>query len=161
MIAVYPGTFDPITIGHLDLIERVSKLFSVVYVAVAENVQKRTLFSLEDRLFFTQQACKHWNNIQVLPCTGLMKDFVLEHQINVMIRGIRSSTDFEYEFQLAGMNHALMPQVETIFFSTQPSLQFISSSFIRELLRFKPQEALPFLPSPIQQTILSTYLAQK
>ena len=133
VIAIYPGTFDPITLGHEDIVARASKLFDTVIVAVAAAHHKKTLFSLDDRLFMAREVLKSNAKVKVMPFDGLMRDFVREHHVKVMVRGVRIGTDFDYEFQLAGMNRQLMPDVETVFLTPSAPYQFISSTFVREI----------------------------
>ena len=131
--AVYPGTFDPMTLGHVDLVRRASRLFGSVIVAVAAGHHKRTLFSLEERLAIAQEACSAWPHVRVLPFDGLLRDFVVAQGATVVVRGLRAVSDFEYEFQMAGMNRQLMPDVETLFLTPSDAYQFVSGTFVREI----------------------------
>ena len=133
VIAVYPGTFDPMTLGHEDLVRRASRLFGSVIVAVAAGHHKRTLFSLEERLALAKQACAAWPHVRVLPFDGLLRDFVVAQGAGVVVRGLRAVSDFEYEFQMAGMNRQLMPDVETLFLTPSDAYQFVSGTFVREI----------------------------
>jgi pantetheine-phosphate adenylyltransferase len=133
VIAVYPGTFDPITLGHEDVVRRATQLFSRVIVAVAAGHHKKALFSLEDRIAMAQEAVKGYPQVEVASFSGLMRDFVVSRGAKAMVRGLRAVTDFDYEFQLAGMNRSLMPQVETVFLTPSDKYQFISSTFVREI----------------------------
>lgn len=133
VIAVYPGTFDPITLGHEDMLRRAAQLFDQVIVAVAAGHHKKTLFSLEERMAMVRDATQAYPQIQVESFSGLMRDFVVDRGAKVMVRGIRGATDFDYEFQLAGMNRSLMPDVETIFMPPNEKYQFISSTLVREI----------------------------
>ncbi|MDD2810787.1 pantetheine-phosphate adenylyltransferase [Rhodoferax sp.] len=133
LIAVYPGTFDPITLGHEDVIRRAAQLFGHVIVAVAAGHHKKTLFTLPERIEMTQEAVKPYPGVQVESFTGLMRDFVVARGARAMVRGLRAVTDFDYEFQLAGMNRSLMPDVETVFLTPGDKYQFISSTFVREI----------------------------
>jgi len=133
LIAVYPGTFDPMTLGHEDLIRRASRLFGTVIVAVAVGHHKRALFSLEERLAMAQQACAALPQVRVLPFDGLLRDFVVGQGARVVVRGLRAVSDFEYEFQMAGMNRQLMPDVETLFLTPSDAFQFVSGTFVREI----------------------------
>lgn len=119
VIAVYPGTFDPITLGHQDLIRRGAALFGSVIVAVAAAHHKKTLFSLDERLDTVRDVVKDLDNVQVASFTGLVRDFAVAHGAKVMLRGVRSVTDFDFENQLAGMNRALAPDVDTVFFDAR------------------------------------------
>ena len=109
--AVYPGTFDPLTNGHLDLIARASRIFPKVYVGVATSAGKHPLLSLEERLYCARLVCADFANVEPLPVTGLLKDFVMSHDVGVIVRGARAVSDFEYEFQMAGMNRQLIPEI--------------------------------------------------
>lgn len=133
VLAVYPGTFDPITLGHEDLVRRATQLFDRVIVAVAAGHHKKTLFSLQERIDMVREAVKPYPQVQVESFSGLMRDFVVAHGGKAMVRGLRAVTDFDYEFQLAGMNRALMPDVETVFLTPGDKYQFISSTFVREI----------------------------
>jgi len=132
-IAVYPGTFDPITLGHQDMIERGASLFGTLIVAVAAAHHKKTLFSLQERLDMVQDAVAPFANVQVLPFGGLVRDFAVTQQAQAMLRGVRSVTDFDFEAQLAGMNRVLAPQVQTVFLTPDSRYQFISSTLVREI----------------------------
>jgi len=133
VIAVYPGTFDPITLGHEDVVRRATQLFSRVIVAVAAGHHKKALFSLEERMAMTREAVKAYPQVQVESFSGLLRDFVVSQGAKAMVRGLRAVTDFDYEFQLAGMNRSLMPDVETVFLTPSDKYQFISSTFVREI----------------------------
>ena len=133
VIAVYPGTFDPITLGHEDIVHRATQLFGTVIVAVAAGHHKKTLFSLEERLDMVREAVAPYPQVSVASFHGLVRDFVVDNGGKAMVRGLRAVTDFDYEFQLAGMNRALMPEVETVFLTPGDKFQFISSTFVREI----------------------------
>ena len=133
VLAVYPGTFDPITLGHEDVVRRATQLFGRVIVAVAAGHHKSTLFSVEERLNMVRQSVKDYPQVQVETFSGLLRDFVVQRGGKAMVRGLRAVTDFDYEFQLAGMNRTLMPEVETVFLTPSDKYQFISSSFVREI----------------------------
>ncbi len=135
--AVFPGTFDPITLGHQDLIRRSAILFSTVIVAVAAAHHKKTMFTLDERLETVREVFADLGNVRVEPFTGLVRDFAVDHGASVMVRGVRSVTDFDYEAQLAGMNHALAPDVDTIFLTPDSRYQFISSTLVREIATLK------------------------
>jgi pantetheine-phosphate adenylyltransferase len=137
VIAVFPGTFDPITLGHQDLILRGAKLFDTVVVAVAAAHHKKTLFSLEERLDTVREVVKPWGNVRVEPFTGLVRDFAVAQGARAMLRGVRSVTDFDYESQLAGMNRALAPDIDTVFLTPDSRFQFISSTLVREIATLK------------------------
>jgi pantetheine-phosphate adenylyltransferase len=137
VIAVFPGTFDPITLGHQDLIRRSARMFSTVIVAVAAAHHKKTLFTLQERLDTVQQVFSSLGNVRVEQFTGLVRDFAVSHGATAMVRGVRSMTDFDYEAQLAGMNRSLAPDVETVFLTPDSRYQFISSTLVREIATLK------------------------
>lgn len=133
VIAVYPGTFDPMTLGHVDVVRRATQLFGRVIVAVAAGHHKKTMFSLDERMAMVREAIKIYPQVEVESFSGLMRDFVVARGGKAMVRGLRAVTDFDYEFQLAGMNRSLMPDVETVFLAPSDQFQFISSTFVREI----------------------------
>jgi pantetheine-phosphate adenylyltransferase len=133
VIAVYPGTFDPMTLGHIDVVRRAAQLFDRIIVAVAAGHHKKTLFTLAERMAMVQELVKPYPQVSVETFSGLMCDFVVARGGKAMIRGLRAVTDFDYEFQLAGMNRSLMPDVETVFLTPSDKYQFISSTFVREI----------------------------
>jgi pantetheine-phosphate adenylyltransferase len=132
-IAVYSGTFDPITLGHQDVISRAAKLFDVVIVGVSVAHSKKTLFSLAARIELTQYAMKNIANIQVLPFDGLIVDFCVAQGAQTIVRGIRNATDLDYEAQMAAMNRKLRSTIDTVFLLPTPDLQCISSTLVREI----------------------------
>ena len=131
--AVYPGTFDPMTLGHEDVVRRATQLFDRVIVAVAAGHHKKALFSLDERIAMVREAVKIYPQVTVESFSGLLRDFVVARGGKAMVRGLRAVTDFDYEFQLAGMNRSLMPDVETVFLTPSDKYQFISSTFVREI----------------------------
>ncbi len=133
LIAVYPGTFDPMTLGHEDLMRRASRLFDRLILAVAVGHHKRTMFTIDERLAIATEIAAPYSNIEVIPFRGLLSDFVVAHSGKVVIRGLRAVSDFEYEFQMAGMNRQLMPEVETLFLTPSDQYQFVSGTFVREI----------------------------
>ncbi len=133
VIAVYPGTFDPITLGHEDVVRRATQLFDHVILAVAAGHHKKSMFSLEERMDMARQVVKDYPQVEVQSFAGLLRDFVVARGAKAMVRGLRAVTDFDYEFQLAGMNRSLMPNVETVFLTPSDKYQFISSTFVREI----------------------------
>jgi pantetheine-phosphate adenylyltransferase len=137
VIAVFPGTFDPITLGHQDLIRRSAGLFGTVIVAVAAAHHKKTLFTLDERLALVREVFAPLSNVQVDSFTGLVRDFAVARGARAMVRGVRSVTDFDYEAQLAGMNRALAPDVETVILTPDSRYQFISSTLVREIATLK------------------------
>lgn len=132
-IAVYPGTFDPITLGHEDLVHRAANLFDEVIVAVAGSTNKSTLFSLEERVQLARSVFAPYPNVKVVGFSGLLMQFVQEQGAQVVVRGLRAASDFEYEFQLAGMNRKLYPKLETLFLTPSEQYMFVSSSLVREV----------------------------
>ncbi len=130
---IYPGTFDPITNGHTDLIERAGRLFDEVTVAVACNPKKQPLLNLEERCELVRQATAHVPNVKVIGFSNLLADFAREQGAKVILRGLRAVSDFEYEFQLADMNRKLAPEVESVFLTPANQLSYISSTLIREI----------------------------
>jgi len=133
VIALYPGTFDPITLGHEDIVRRAARMFDTVVIAVARAHHKKTMFTLEQRLDMTRQALADCPNVQVQTFDGLVIEFAKSLHARTMVRGIRSMTDFDYEFQLAGMNRKLAPAIDTVFLNTLDVHQCISSTLVREI----------------------------
>ena len=131
-IAVYPGTFDPITLGHEDIVRRAADLFDEVIVAVAGSTNKRTLFSLDERVALAKGVFTA-SNVRVVGFNSLLMQFVQEQGAQMVVRGLRAASDFEYEFQLAGMNRKLYPKLETIFFTPSEQYMFVSSTLVREV----------------------------
>ncbi len=131
--AVYPGTFDPITNGHEDLIQRASRLFDEVVVGVAASQAKRPFFSLDERVEIAGQVLAPYANVRVMPFRGLLSEFVKDQAASVIVRGLRAVSDFEYEFQLAGMNRRLAPGVETLFLTPSDKYLFLSATIVREI----------------------------
>ena len=131
--AVYPGTFDPMTLGHEDLMRRAASLFDRLVLAVAAGHHKRTMFTVDERLDMAREIATPYANVEVVPFRGLLRDFVVEQGGHVVVRGLRAVSDFEYEFQMAGMNRQLMPEVETLFLTPSDQYQFVSATFVREI----------------------------
>jgi len=134
--AIYPGSFDPITLGHIDIIERASKMFDEVYVGVLVNVNKNPLFSIDERLEMIKESVAHLSNVKVVSFGGLLVEFAKQNNINFIIRGLRAVTDFEYELQLAQTNHVLNKEVDTVFLTSKAEYAYISSSSVREIAHF-------------------------
>ena len=155
-IALYPGTFDPMTLGHQDIIRRASALFGKVIVAVAQAHHKKTLFTLEERLASVSEVVQPLGNIQVLPFSGLVTEFALLHGATVMVRGVRSVTDFDFESQLAGMNRALAPELDTVFLTPDARYQHISSTLVREIAMLQG-DAAQFVDPSVWARILSKF----
>ncbi|WP_113906949.1 pantetheine-phosphate adenylyltransferase [Aliidiomarina celeris] len=135
--AIYPGTFDPVTNGHTDLIERAAKLFNEVIVAVAANTSKQPLFSLEERVRLVEHVTAHLANVKVIGFSGLLADLAREQEARVLVRGLRAVADFEYEFQLANMNRRLFPELESVFLTPSEENSFISSTLVKEVALHK------------------------
>ncbi len=133
IIAVYPGTFDPVTTGHMDLIKRAARFYDRLIIAVANNRNKKTLFSLDERIDLVQTVLSDFENVDVCGFDSLLVDFVHEVGGNVLLRGLRAVSDFEYEFQLASMNRKLAPEIETMFMTPAEQYAFISSSLVKEV----------------------------
>jgi pantetheine-phosphate adenylyltransferase len=131
--AVYPGTFDPITNGHEDLIQRASRLFDTIVVGVAHSQAKRPFFSLDERVAIARQVLAPYSNVKVMGFGGLLSEFLREQEATVILRGLRAVSDFEYEFQLAGMNRRLAPGVETLFLTPSDKYLFLSATIVREI----------------------------
>ncbi len=131
--AVYPGTFDPFTSGHEDLVRRASSVFDEVIVAVADSRGKQPLFNLEERVVIAQEVLARFDNVSVTGFSGLLMDFIQLNQAKIVLRGLRAVSDFEYEFQLAGMNRNLYPDVETLFLTPAEQYTFISATMVREI----------------------------
>lgn len=131
--AIYPGTFNPITNGHIDLVERAAKLFEKVIVAIAYSETKQPMFDLQQRIDLCRQALAHLNNIEVHGFNNLLVDFASQHNSHIVMRGVRSIKDFEYEIQLASMNKSMSPEMETVFLTPTANLSHISSSLVREI----------------------------
>ena len=135
-VAVYSGTFDPITNGHEDIIKRASSIFDRVIIAVAESTKKNTWFTIDERFEMALNVSKKYANVETKVMTGLLVDFAKEHKCDVIVRGVRNSKDFEYESEMAGMNKYLDSELDTIFFPASDNVQYVSSSFVRELAKF-------------------------
>lgn len=132
-VAVYPGTFDPLTRGHEDLVRRGAKIFDKLVLGVADSPNKRPFFSMDERVKIATEVLSHYPNVEVKGFRGLLKDFVRSNNATVIIRGLRAVSDFEYEFQMAGMNRYLLPDVETMFLTPSDQYQFISGTIVREI----------------------------
>lgn len=158
---VYPGTFDPMTLGHEDVVLRGTRLFGRVIVAVAAGHHKKTLFSLEERMAMAREALAvHGGQVEVLPFSGLLRDFVVQQGAKAIMRGVRAVTDFDYEFQLAGMNRKLMSDVETIFVTPNDQYQFISSTFVREIA-ILGGEVQDFVSPTVQARLMAKVAARQ
>lgn len=135
-IAVYPGTFDPITNGHSDLVSRAARMFDRIILAIAENAEKSPLFSLDERIELANHALRRIDSVEVVGFSGLLIDFAREAGAEVILRGLRAVSDFEYEFQLASMNRRLAPRLETVFLAPAENYTFVSASLVKEIARY-------------------------
>ena len=149
---VYPGTFDPLTNGHLDLIERASKMFDEVIIAVAASPSKQTMFTLEERVNFCKEVTQHLDNVSAQGFSGLMVDFAKQVNANILIRGLRTTVDFEYEFGLTNMYKRLMPSLESVFLTPAEEYAFISSTIVREVA-IHGGDVTPFVPEIIADAL--------
>lgn len=150
--AIYPGSFDPITNGHLDVIERAAKLFDEVIVAVAVNDQKQSLFTAEDRVRLIEEGVKDLPNVTVASFSGLLVEFARRQSANAVVRGLRAVSDFEFEFQMALMNRKLDEQIETIFLMPAEQYTYLSSRIVKEVSRFGGN-IQPFVPECVQKAL--------
>lgn len=149
---VYPGTFDPITNGHIDLVERACRLFDTVVLAVAASSRKQPLFNLSERVDLVRGALSHLDNIEVCGFDCLLVDFVREKNAQAVLRGLRAVSDFEYEFQLANMNRALAPNMESLFLTPAEHLSYISSSIVREIATLQG-DVSKFVPPSVARAL--------
>ena len=154
--ALTPGTFDPITSGHLDVIARASQLVDEVVVAVADSQKKGPLFTLEERVELVRQATAHLSNVRVEPFKGLLVDFAKELDATVVVKGLRAITDFEYEFQMTAMNYQLSPQLETLFIMSPPQYMYLSSSIVREISKMGG-DIQQFVPPCVYEALRKKY----
>jgi pantetheine-phosphate adenylyltransferase len=154
--AVFPGSFDPVTLGHLNIIERTSSLFDELIVIIAENRQKRYTFTAEERLAMMQELVKPWKNVSVLIWDSLIVDYLRKEDIRILIRGVRGMEDFSYEFELSMMNKGLHPQIETLFMTTDPKYIVLRSSSIRELASFHG-DVSAMVPPLVAETLRKKY----
>ncbi len=149
-VAVYPGSFDPCTNGHLDIIARASQLFEKVVVAVLINEKKHPIFTLDERVEMLKKSTRHIPNVEVVSFSGLLAEFMKENNYSVIIKGLRAVSDFEYEFQMALTNHALYDRIETVFIPCSSEFMFLSSSIVKEVAKYNgdldalvPKELVP------------------
>ena len=151
-IAGYPGTFDPVTYGHLDVIRRVSSLFDKVFVAVAGGAHKNVLFSVDERIDMLKEVVTEFDNVTVESFDGLAVDYVKEKSANVVVRGLRMISDFEYEFQMALTNRKLSPEIETVFMMPNESYSYLSSKLIKEVA-FMNADVSEFVPENVEKKL--------
>lgn len=149
---IYPGTFDPITNGHVDLTERAARLFDRVVVAIAHSEKKTPLFTLEERVALSEEALSHLDNVEVVGFSNLLTDFARSQDARCVLRGLRAVADFEYEFQLANMNRAIYPEFESIFLTPAEHLSYISSSLVKEIAALDG-EIGPFVPPHVASAL--------
>ena len=149
---IYPGTFDPITNGHVDLTERAARLFERVVVAIAHRKKKTPLFSLEERVALSEEALAHLDNVEVVGFSNLLTDFARSQDARCVLRGLRAVADFEYEFQLANMNRAIYPEFESIFLTPSEHLSYISSSLVKEIASLDG-DINPFVPPHVADAL--------
>ena len=154
--ALTPGTFDPITSGHLDVITRASQLMDEVVVAVAASPKKKPLFSLEERVALAREATSHLPNVRVEPFENLLVDFARQMEANVIVKGLRAITDFEYEFQMTALNYQLDSQLETVFIMSPPEYMYLSSSIVREVASLHG-EVGQFVPACVEEALLEKF----
>ncbi|WP_267372686.1 MULTISPECIES: pantetheine-phosphate adenylyltransferase [unclassified Pantoea] len=152
--AIYPGTFDPVTLGHLDIVTRAAQMFDQVILAVAASPSKKPLFSLEERVALASEIVAHLPNVKVVGFSDLMANFARDQQANVLVRGLRAVSDFEYEMQLAQMNRHLLPTLESVFLMPSEGFSFISSSLVKEVARHGG-DVSAFLSAPVHQALLA------
>ncbi len=148
-IAIYPGSFDPITNGHIDLIKRASKLFDEIIIGITQNSKKKAFLSIDDRVNIINTALKNISNIKVLSFNTLLVDFAAKQNAQVILRGLRAVSDFKYEFQLSGMNKHLNPNIETLFMTPAEQYANISSSLVREILVLEGDISV-FVPASVE-----------
>ena len=150
--AIYPGSFDPVTNGHLDIVERAAKLFDKLYVAVLINVDKHTLFSVEERVALLKATTAQYPNVEVVSFGGLLAQYAKDKGINVIVKGLRALSDFEYEFQMALTNKSLNPDLETVFLITSAENMYLSSSMVRQVAGFGG-EVTNFVPDCVSKAL--------
>jgi pantetheine-phosphate adenylyltransferase len=155
-VAVYPGTFDPLTSGHEDLVKRASSLFERVIIGVAESRSKRPMFSLAERVEIAREVLTGYPNIEIHGFDCLLMDFMRQHGASVIMRGLRAVSDFEYEFQMAGMNRNLYPDVETVFLTPSDQYMFVSATMVREIASLGG-DVSKFVPAQVQQRLVTKF----
>lgn len=153
MIVLYPGSFDPITYGHLDIIDRCSKKFDKVVVGVLNNYAKKSMFTVEERIDFIKEATKHLDNVQVDSFSGLLIDYVKENNISLIVKGLRNPVDFQYELTMAMTNKSLDDEVETVFMMSNTEHIFLSSSVVKEAAKFDA-DITKFVPPIVKEAVI-------
>ena len=151
-VGIYAGSFDPITLGHLDIIKRASRITKKLIIAVLNNNAKKPAFSVEERLELIRKVTRDIPNVEVMSFSGLTVDFAREQNANVLVRGLRAVTDFEYELQIAQLNHKLNPEVDTIFLTTSVEYSYLSSSIVKEIASYGG-DISQFVPSEVVEDV--------
>lgn len=154
--AIYAGTFDPITMGHLDLVERAAQIVDRLILAVAVSARKEPLFSLEERVSLARECVQHLPNVEVDSFSGLLVEYARKRGVRLLIRGLRAFSDFEFEFQMALTNRKLAPEIETLFLMPNEDYSYISSSTVREVARFGG-DVSTFVPKPVQKALAAKF----
>lgn len=149
---VYPGSFDPITLGHIDIIERLSKKFDEVVILISSSTQKKYMFNLNERKKLVEEACKEMKNITVASWDGLLVDYLKENKISVIIKGLRNSRDFEYEVTMDHMNKTMYPNIETAYLISRPEFSFVSSTLVKEIATLKG-DLSKFVPKAVLEAL--------
>lgn len=156
IVAIYPGTFDPITFGHIDIINRASNIFQKIIVVVAENPDKRPLFSIEERIDMVEESLKEAKNIQVISHCGLLVNCLKQYNASVIIRGLRAMSDFEYEFQMAFTNRTLLSKAETVFLMPSAEYTYLSSTMVKQIAQLKG-DISSFVPENVREKLLEKF----
>lgn len=157
--AIYPGTFDPITLGHVDIVSRAAPMFGELILAVAGSTSKNTVFSADERVELATDVLSRFPNVRIMKFEGLMVDFAKKNGASIILRGLRAVSDFEYEFQLAGMNRKLMPEADTVFLPTSEKFTYISSSLVREIAKYGGDIG-EFVPPGVKEVLIKKLAAQ-
>ncbi|SFD82866.1 Phosphopantetheine adenylyltransferase [Lentibacillus persicus] len=155
-LAICPGSFDPVTYGHLDIIERGSKIFDELIVAVFNNQSKAPLFTVDERVELLEESTRYLPNVSVDTSDGLLIDYAREHKADAILRGLRAVSDFEYEMQITAMNRKLDDNIETLFMMTNNQYSFLSSSIVKEVAKYKADVA-DLVPGPVEKALRSKY----
>lgn len=158
--AIYPGTFDPVTFGHLDIIERSSKIFDEIIVGILINNSKSPVFSVEQRVAMMREAVERFPNVRVMSFSGLLIDFAKEQQAGFIVRGLRAVTDFEYELQMTQTNKVIAPEIDTIFLTTSLKYSYLSSSTVKELVSFGA-DISRFVPEHVREQLIEKYKMER